>query len=60
MTSYDIPILQTVLEIMSIGTIIVNTALIGISGPMQRLFPDLTSMQRLLIIVVMEVGADCD
>lgn len=40
---------------MSIGTIIVNTALIGISGPMQRLFPHLTNTNRLLLIVVMEV-----
>ena len=47
---------QTVLEVMSLGTIIVNTALIGISGPMQRLFPDLSTTQRILLIVVMEVN----
>ena len=41
---------------MSLGTIIVNTALIGISGPMQRLFPDLSTTQRILLIVVMEVN----
>ncbi|XP_067931907.1 anoctamin-8-like [Watersipora subatra] len=49
----DIGAWKTVLEVMSLGTIVVHTALIGISGPMQRLFP-LPTAHRLLLIIIME------
>jgi len=45
---------QTAMEIMGIIGVIVNCALIGLSGPVHRMFPDMTSTQTIILIIVLE------
>jgi anoctamin-8 len=35
--------------------VIVNCALIGLSGPVNRIFPNMTATQTILLIIVLEV-----
>ena len=51
-------ILQTAMELMGIVGIIVNCALIGQSGQVHRMFPNITSTQTIILVVILEVGYD--
>ena len=42
------------MEIMGIIGVIVNCVLIGLSGPVHRMFPDMTSTQTIILIIVLE------
>ena len=46
---------QDALEIMSVIAVMVNCALIGMSGLADRLFPDLGTVERIIFIVLLEV-----
>ena len=48
-------ILQDVLELMSVIAVMVNCALIGMSGLAFRLFPDWTAAERMVAIILLEV-----
>ena len=37
----------------------VNCALVGFSGLADRLWPDMTTTERIVFIVILEVGEDC-
>lgn len=45
---------QDAMELMGVISIIVNCALIGLSGQIQQVYPDITTSQTILIIVVLE------
>ena len=45
---------QTAMEIMGVIGVIVNCALIGLSGPVHRMFPNITPTQTILLIIVLE------
>lgn len=45
---------QDAMELMGVIAVIVNCALIGVSGNLQRFFPDLTPLEVTLIIVILE------
>ena len=49
---------QDAMEWMGIIAIMVNCALIGLSGQMQRIFPDLPPHGTFILIVVLEVSVD--
>ena len=53
LTSNDL--LQTAMEMMGTVGVIVNCALIGLSGQVNRMFPDITPTQTILLIIVLEV-----
>ena len=40
---------------MGIVGVLVNCALIGLSGQVQRMFPNITSTQTILFIIILEV-----
>ena len=44
------------MEVMGVIAVIVNCALLGISGQMERYFPDMTPTRVLIVIVVAEVS----
>lgn len=46
---------QDALRVMGLLAVIVNSALIGVSGQMTRMTPDLDSTSRILVILVLEV-----
>lgn len=46
---------QNCMEYMSIVAVLVNCALIGLSGQVHRMFPDMTATQTILLIVALEV-----
>ncbi len=46
---------QTAMEMMGTVGVIVNCALIGLSGPVNRIFPNMTATQTILLIIVLEV-----
>ena len=48
--------LQTAMELMGIVGIIVNCALIGQSGQVHRMFPNITSTQTIILVVILEVS----
>ena len=50
--------LQTAMELMGIVGIIVNCALIGQSGQVHRMFPNITSTQTIILVVILEVSYD--
>ncbi len=52
---FDKNLLQDALELMSVIAVMVNCALVGISGLSDRLFPDLTLAERIIFIVILEV-----
>lgn len=43
------------MEVMGFIAVLVNCALIGLSGQVHRLFPDMTAIQKVLLIVALEV-----
>ena len=43
------------MELMGIVGVLVNCALIGLSGQVQRMFPNITSTQTILFIIILEV-----
>ena len=45
---------QQCMEYMSIIAVLVNCALIGLSGEVHRMFPDMTATQTILLIVALE------
>ncbi|XP_064100858.1 anoctamin-8-like [Macrobrachium nipponense] len=45
---------QDAMELMGVISIIVNCALIGLSGQIQQIYPDITTNQTILVIVVLE------
>ena len=47
--------LQTAMEIMGLVGVIVNVALIGLSGQVDRMFPNITTNQTILLIILLEV-----
>jgi len=50
----NIGIWQDALEVMSVIAVIVNCALIGFSGLADRLFPDISTAERVVLIVILE------
>lgn len=44
------------MEVMGFIAILVNCALIGLSGQVHRLLPDMTAIQTVLLIVALEVN----
>ena len=46
---------QTAMEMMGTVGVIVNCALIGLSGQVNRMFPNITATQTILLIIVLEV-----
>lgn len=49
---------QNALSILSLAAVIVNCALIGLSGQVSRLWPGLTTAQTIILIVTLEVRAN--
>ena len=43
------------MEVMGVVGVMVNCALIGMSGPVHRLFPNISTAQTVLLIIVLEV-----
>ncbi len=52
----DIGTWQTAMELMGVVGVIVNCALIGLSGQVDRMFPNITAGQTVLLIIVLEVS----
>ena len=48
-------LLQDAMELMGVIAVIVNLALLGMGGSLDRMFPHMTSTQRVILIVVIEV-----
>lgn len=46
---------QNTMEVMGLIAILVNCALIGLSGQVHRMFPDISKTQTILLIVALEV-----
>ena len=46
---------QNALSLLSLAAVIVNCALIGLSGQVSRLWPGLTTAQTIILIVTLEV-----
>ena len=49
-------VLQDALEFMSVIAVMVNCALVGFSGLADRLWPDMTTAERIVFIVILEVS----
>ena len=47
---------QTAMEVMGLVGVIVNVALIGLSGQVDRIFPNITTNQTILLIILLEVS----
>lgn len=47
---------QNALSLLGLAAVIVNCALIGLSGQVSRLWPGLTSTQTVVLIVALEVS----
>lgn len=43
------------MEVMGVIAVIVNCALIGMSGQVQRMFPNLSTQGTIVLIVILEV-----
>jgi len=43
------------MEMMAILAVIVNCALIGLSGQVNRILPEMSNIQTILLIIVLEV-----
>ncbi|CAH1714513.1 unnamed protein product [Aphis gossypii] len=50
----DIGMWQNIMEVMGFIAVLVNCALIGLSGQVHRLLPDMTAIQTVLLIVALE------
>jgi anoctamin-8 len=51
----DIGTWQTAMEVMGLVGVMVNCALIGLSGQVDRMFPNITPTQTIILIIVLEV-----
>lgn len=47
---------KNIMEVMGFIAVLVNCALIGLSGQVHRLLPNMTSIQTVLLIVALEVS----
>lgn len=47
--------LQNAMEVMCLIAVLVNCALIGLSGQVHRMFPEMSTTQTILLIVALEV-----
>lgn len=47
---------QNMMEAMGLIAVLVNCALIGLSGPVHRMFPEMSTTQTILLIVALEVS----
>merc|ERR1719411_2363982 len=45
---------QTAMEVMGFIAVMVNCGLIGLSGPVHRIFPNITGAQTVILIIVLE------
>jgi Calcium-activated chloride channel len=52
----NIEMWQNVLRLLGLAAIIVNCSVIGLSGHVSRLWPEMTQTQTVLLIVVLEVS----
>ena len=43
------------MEVMGVVAVMVNLALLGSGGSLQRMFPNMTTAERILLIVFLEV-----
>lgn len=43
------------MEVMGVVAVMVNLALLGMGGSVQRMFPNMTVTDRIILIVVLEV-----
>jgi hypothetical protein len=48
-------LLQNAMEVMCLIAVLVNCALIGLSGQVHRMFPEMSTTQTILLIVALEV-----
>jgi hypothetical protein len=48
-------LLQNAMEVMCMIAVLVNCALIGLSGQVHRMFPEMSTTQTILLIVALEV-----
>lgn len=46
---------QDAMEVMGVVAVMVNLALLGTGGSLNRMFPNMTTAQRILLIVILEV-----
>jgi len=46
---------QSAMEVMGLIAVVVNCALIGLSGQVHRMFPEMSTTQTILLIVALEV-----
>lgn len=44
------------MEVMGVVAVMVNLALLGMGGSVQRMFPNMTVTDRIILIVVLEVS----
>lgn len=51
-------VFQNTMEVMGLIAILVNCALIGLSGQVHRMFPDISKTQTILLIVALEVSSE--
>ena len=47
------------MEVMGVVAVMVNLALLGMGGSVQRMFPNMTVTERIILIVVLEVSIPC-
>lgn len=47
------------MEVMGVVAVMVNLALLGMGGSVQRMFPNMTVTDRIILIVVLEVSLPC-
>ena len=48
------------MELMGLIGVMVNCALIGLSGQVDRIFPNITTNQTILLIILLEVKIYCN
>lgn len=46
------------MEVMGVVAVMVNLALLGMGGSVQRMFPNMTVTERIILIVVLEVSPE--
>jgi hypothetical protein len=51
----NVDLLQNAMEVMCMIAVLVNCALIGLSGQVHRMFPEMSTTQTILLIVALEV-----
>ena len=46
------------MEVMGVVAVMVNLALLGMGGSVQRMFPNMTVTDRIILIVALEVSSE--